>query len=81
MSATTHRPSFLSVAAFVVLCGAVPGSVLAAIRLPATKPETIEIGRQHRTAWELYKAFEKQANGAPKLNAAQRLGGSRCICS
>ena len=27
----------------------------------------IELGRQHRTAWDLYKAFEQQANGGKKL--------------
>jgi hypothetical protein len=45
--------------------------VLAAVRLPATKAETIELARQHRTACDLYKAFERQANGGKKLSGAE----------
>jgi len=43
----------------------------AAITLPEQKDKLTEIGRQHRTASELYKDFEKQANGGQKLNFAQ----------
>lgn len=68
MSATIQRLLSFAVA-LVVLCGAAPASVLAAIRLPATKAEMTELGRQHRTAWDLYKALEQQANGGKKLAA------------
>ena len=36
-------------------------------RLPASKEQMTELGRQHRTAWELYKAFEQQADGGQRL--------------
>jgi hypothetical protein len=35
----------------------------AAIELPADKAALIALGEQHRTSWDLYKAFEAQANG------------------
>ena len=44
------------------LCVA-PTIVLAEIEVPADKEQLIELGRQHRTAWDLYKAFEEQADG------------------
>jgi len=68
MSEAIHRPLVLALAAIVGLCVAVPG--VAAIRLPATKAEITELGRQHRTALELYKAFQQQANGGKKVSAA-----------
>lgn len=43
----------------------------AAIQLPADKPALIALGKQHRTSWDLYKAFEAQANGGQKLNPAR----------
>jgi hypothetical protein len=67
MSATIHRLCVFAVTAMIVLCGAVPASVLSAVRLPATKAEMIELECQHRTAWDLYKAFEQQANRGKKL--------------
>ena len=42
----------------------------AAIELPVEKTGLIELGRQHRTAFALYKAFATQANGGRRLNAA-----------
>jgi hypothetical protein len=39
----------------------------AAIDLPESKEQLTELGRQHRTAWELYKAFEEQAGGGQRL--------------
>ena len=71
MSATIRRPCFFAITAMIVLSAAASASALAAIRLPATKAEMIELGRQHRTAWDLYKAFEQQANGGKKLSAAE----------
>jgi hypothetical protein len=70
MSVTISR--FLcAVAAMLVVWVGVPASVLAAIRLPATKAEMTELGRQHRTASELYKALRQQASGGKKLAAAE----------
>jgi hypothetical protein len=42
----------------------------AAIKLPADKAGLIELGRQHRTAFELYKAFAAEANGGRRLSPA-----------
>jgi len=49
----------------------VAAAASAAISLPEQKDKLAEIGRQHRTALELYKDFEKQAGGGQKLNFAQ----------
>ena len=46
-------------AAAASICAA---SAWAGIDLPQTKEEMIELGREHRTAWDLYKAFEAQAD-------------------
>lgn len=46
-------------------------AAFAAIELPTEKPALIELGKQHRTAWDLYKAFEAQANGGQRLNPAR----------
>ena len=43
----------------------------AAIELPAEKAALIALGEQHRTAWELYKAFSSQASGGQRLNPAR----------
>ncbi len=43
----------------------------AAIQLPADKPALIALGVQHKTAWDLYKAFQQQANGGQRLNPAR----------
>jgi len=43
----------------------------AAIQLPADKAGLIELGRQHRTAAELYKAFEAEADGGKRLDPAR----------
>lgn len=43
----------------------------AAIELPDDKAQLIELGREHRTAWDLYKAFEAQANGGQRLRPEQ----------
>jgi hypothetical protein len=47
------------------------GAALAAIQLPTDKAALIELGKEHRTAWDLYKAFEAQASGGQRLNAAR----------
>jgi hypothetical protein len=70
MSAPLRRRWAMTFAALAGLCCAVPAAVHAAVRLPATKPEMIELGREHRTAWDLYKAFERQADGGQKRSAA-----------
>jgi hypothetical protein len=49
----------------------VAAAASAAISLPEQKDRLAEIGRQHRTASDLYKDFEKQANGGQKLDVAQ----------
>jgi hypothetical protein len=46
-------------------------AAIAAIELPADKPGLIALGKQHRTAFELYKALEGQANGGQRLNPAR----------
>jgi hypothetical protein len=71
MSATVQRLFVFAFAATAIVCGSLPGAVLAAIKLPATKAEMTELGRQHRTAWDLYKAFEQQAGGGKKLTASE----------
>ncbi len=53
-------------AAALAVCSA---GVYAAIDLPETKEQLIELGRQHRTASDLYKAFEQQANGGQRPRA------------
>ena len=47
------------------------GCSFAAIELPADKAALIELGKEHRTAWDLYKAFEGQAKRRPRLNPAR----------
>lgn len=47
------------------------GAAFAAIELPTDKGALIELGREHRTAWDLYKAFETQAGGGQRLNPAR----------
>src|SRR5690554_3723272 len=55
-----------SIASLAMLIGA---SSWAAIDLPDTKEGMIAPGREHRTAWDLYKAFEAQAeNGGRAPN-------------
>ena len=53
------------VATFAALAAA---SSFAAIELPDEKAGLIALGEEHRTAWDLYKAFEAQANGGQRLN-------------
>jgi hypothetical protein len=50
---------------------AVAVDAYAAIDLPQDKAQLTELGRQHRTAWDLYKAFEQQAGGGQRLRAEQ----------
>jgi hypothetical protein len=56
------------VAAAVAVSGFGAGSVNAAIELPEDKEALIALGREHRTAWDLYKAFEEQAGGGQRLS-------------
>lgn len=46
---------------------AISASAFAAIDLPASKEQLTELGRQHRTALDLYRDFEKQAGGGQRL--------------
>jgi hypothetical protein len=74
VAVTIHRPLVSAAAivvAVVVACGVVPANVLAAVRLPTTKAELTELGRQHRTAWDLYKALQEQANGGKQPTGAE----------
>ena len=48
-----------------------PKPALAAVSLPATKAEMTALGRTHRTAWDLYKDFQGQANGGQRLKGEQ----------
>ncbi len=57
-----------SVAALGLLTAA---ASFAAIELPADKAALIALGEQHRTAWDLYKALEQQADGGQRLNPAR----------
>jgi hypothetical protein len=50
---------------------AVAVDAYAAIDLPQDKAQLTALGRQHRTAWDLYKAFEQQASGGQRLRAEQ----------
>ena len=43
----------------------------AALELPTEKAALIALGEQHRTAWDLYKALEKEADGGQRLNPAR----------
>jgi hypothetical protein len=54
-----------------LVLGLTPLAANAAIDLPDDKAQLIELGREHRTAWDLYKAFEAQANGGQRLRAAE----------
>jgi hypothetical protein len=56
--------------ALVAAAAAAATVSFAAIELPADKAGLIELGRQHRTAFDLYKAFEAEANGGSRLNPA-----------
>ena len=69
MIAVQQRFAVAVVAAVVVMSSASVSS--AAIQLPATKAELTALGREHRTAWDLYKALEKQANGGQRLRGDQ----------
>jgi len=74
MSASVRRrscyaPLFrIGVAALGTLTAA---ASFAAIQLPTEKAALIALGEQHRTAWDLYKDFERQANGGQRLNPAR----------
>jgi hypothetical protein len=50
---------------------AISASAFAAIDLPASKEQLTELGRQHRTALDLYRDFEKQAGGGQRLTGPQ----------
>jgi hypothetical protein len=56
------------VAAIAMLTAA---ASFAAIDLPTEKAALIALGEKHRTAWDLYKELERQANGGQRLNAAR----------
>ncbi len=60
--------SRIGVAALGLLTAA---ASFAAIELPTEKAALIALGEQHRTAWDLYKAFSDQANGGQRLNTAR----------
>ena len=74
MSASIRRRSFyaplvrIGVAALGTLTAA---ASFAAIQLPTEKAALIALGEQHRTAWDLYKDFQSQANGGQRLNPAR----------
>ena len=57
------QPRFAVAVAAAIVVMASPRVSSAAIQLPATKAELPALGREHRTAWDLDKAFEQQANG------------------
>lgn len=60
-----------SVVGYLLVLGVTSFAANAAIDLPDDKAQLIELGREHRTAWDLYKAFEAQANGGQRLRADQ----------
>src|SRR5688572_8812388 len=47
------------------------GAAFAAIELPTDKAALIALGKEHRTAEDLYKAFQTAANGGQRLNPAR----------
>jgi hypothetical protein len=61
--------AILLAAAALATC--MPKPALAAVSLPATKAEMTALGRTHRTAWDLYKDFQGQANGGQRLKGEQ----------
>jgi hypothetical protein len=74
MSANVRGSSFfalLSKGAVAALGLLTAAASFAAIELPAEKAALIALGEQHRTAWDLYKAFSDQANGGQRLNPAR----------
>ncbi len=64
---STHRSTYWKL--LLALVCALPTTALAAIALPAAKEQLIELGRKHRTAWDLYKAFEGQAENGGRAPA------------
>jgi hypothetical protein len=61
--------AMLIAATALAMC--VPKPASAAVSLPATKAELTALGRTHKSAWDLYKDFEKQANGGQRLKGEQ----------
>ena len=64
--------SLRAVARSLLVClAALPVAALAAVQLPASKEQLAALGREHRTASDLYQAFSRQADGGQRLTAAQ----------
>jgi hypothetical protein len=66
------RWSSLLWSAMALIVASVPVAAFAAIELPASKQELAALGREHRTAWDLYKAFEQQADGGEGQDEGDR---------
>jgi hypothetical protein len=71
MTALARSALVAILSAATALAAFAPTAVLAALKLPATKAQMTALGRDHRTAWDLYKDFEKQANGGQRLKGDQ----------
>jgi hypothetical protein len=71
MTALSRSALVAALAAAAALIGSGPSTAFAAISLPATKAEMTALGRAHRTAWDLYKDFERRANGGQRLKGEQ----------
>jgi hypothetical protein len=69
MFADQVRLKSICVKAVVVSWSFAPAVVVAAIELPTDKQQLSALGRQHRTAWDLYKAFEAQAENRGRAPA------------
>ena len=73
MSTVSRRsfPVLVPKICIVALGTLVASASFAAIELPTDKAALIALGEKHRTAWDLYKDFERQANGGQRLNPAR----------
>jgi hypothetical protein len=65
------RSRLLAKLAVAALGTVVAAASFAAIELPTEKSALIALGVQHKTAWDLYKALQAQANGGQRLNPAR----------
>src|SRR5215470_6588428 len=71
MTALSRSALAAALVATAALIVSVPSTASGAIRLPETKADMTTLGRTHRTAWELYQDFAKQANGGQRLKGDQ----------
>jgi hypothetical protein len=57
-----------------------PTTETTAAQIPErTKEQKVDLGRQHKTAWDLYQALRKEANGGQRLVWNNRPTGAASI--